>query len=46
MGGRGSKAVNKENKIISEEGNFTEMTYLTNKEFRMLSLMKMSRAPT
>ena len=46
MGGRGLKAVNKENKIISQEGNFTERTYLTNKEFRMLLLMKMPRAFT
>jgi len=46
VGGRGSKAVNKENKGISEEGNFTKRTYLTNKEFRILPLMKMPRAPT
>ena len=44
--GRGSKAVNKENKGISEEENFTNRTYLTNKEFGMLPLMKMPRAPT
>ena len=46
VGGRGSKVVNKENKGISKEENFTNRTYLTNKEFRMLPLMKMPRAPT
>ena len=45
VGGRGSKVVNKENKGISEE-NFTNRTYLTDKEFGMLPLMKMPRAPT
>ena len=35
------KAVNKENKGIFEEGNFIERTYLTNKEFEMLPLVKM-----
>ena len=42
----GLKAINKEIKGIFEEGNFTERTYLTNKEFGMLPLMKMLRAPT
>ena len=46
VGGRGSKAVNKENKGISKEENFTNRTYLTNKEFGMLPLMTMPRAPT
>ena len=45
-GGQGSKVVNKENKIISKEGNFTERTDLTSKEFKMLSLAKVPRAPT
>ena len=35
------KAVNKENKGIFKEGNFIERTYLTNKEFEMLPLVKM-----
>ena len=46
MGGRGSKAINKENKGIFGEGNFTERTYLTNKEFGILPLVKMPKAPT
>ena len=46
VGGQGSKAVNKENKGISKERNFTERTYLTNKEIGMLPLAKMPRAPT
>ena len=46
VGGQGSKAVNKENKRIFEKANFTMKTYLTNKEFGMLPLMKMLRAPT
>ena len=46
VGEQGSKAVNKKNKGISEEGHFTKRTYLTNKKFGMLPLVKMSRAPT
>ena len=46
VGGRRSKTVNKENKGISKEGNFIERTYLTNKKFGMLPLVKMLRDPT
>jgi len=46
VGGQGSKTVNKENKGISKEGNFIERTYLTNKKFGMLPLVKMLREPT
>ena len=46
VGEWGSKAVNKKYKGISKEGNFAKRTYLTNKKFEMLPLVKMPRAPT
>ena len=46
MGGQGSKVVNGGRKSNSEEGNYTERTCLTSKEFGMMLLMKISRIPT
>ena len=46
VGGRGSKMVNGGHKSNSEEGNYTERTCLTSKEFVMMLLMKISRIPT